>query len=535
MRYLLTPVLFIIINAICLTAVHAATQPDLIDAQKTFLTGEDVRERLQRLLDLEQQALALIEDEPLKMGSLGAAIIDLYPASQTGHMALSRYYEHLEAAEAKAQHDDALSHIQQQMQASGNGRATSPYRVLTIYDAQTFAMSNALSPVGSIYHSSALAEFSYMLIARPKSAPLEQMFFDLTHLLPVLSDHGGGSGNLTGWGVIRVLAADMDTAAQAAIGNYLTSSEKYEDALSWLKVASRSGNLLANTLLARIYWIQSESAEDEEARYELLQHTLDNYLQAITLGSTDAMYTLANLYLNDYYGEAEQPAAIPLLKRAGNLGHVDALIYLAHLHSAGTVVEQDKAAARGFYQQAIQDDNLAAAVAYARFLNTEKSSSSEDQPLFDTLERLASEQKDAQAMIMLGNLHARGLIPKASNRRATRWYKRAVKANPDNADVVNEVVWTLTVSDIEPLRNGKYALRTMTRLMENNEDAQQRPEYLDTWAAAYAATGDFERARSVQQQAIDRAVEQQREDVLDILKGHMDLFNAREPVIETAP
>ena len=55
-------------------------------------------------------------------------------------------------------------------------------------------------------------------------------------------------------------------------------------------------------------------------------------------------------------------------------------------------------------------------------------------------------------------------------------------------NIVNEVAWTLTVSDRDSLRRERYAREIMDHLMEANEAARQRPEYLDTWAATYAAT-----------------------------------------------
>lgn len=534
MRYLLT--IALLLGSATLTPVvsHAQADTDWQAQHASFLSGEDVRPRLRRLLELERQAHALIEDEPLKLGSLGAAITELYPGSQTGHLALSRYYEHLEAEEAQANHDNALEAIQQTMRESGDGGDQQPFRVMTIYDAQTFALSNDMSPVGSIYQSSKFAELGYLLVARPEGERLRQVFFDLSHLLPALSHHAEGAEALSAWGVIRVLASDMDTAAQTAIGAYLTNTKKYEDALSWLKVASRTGNILANTLLARIYWTQSEAEAEPEKVTELLELALENYLHAITLGSTDAMYTLANLYMNGYYGDENRIAAIPLLEQAADIGHVDAVVYLAHMYSAGEVVEQSTDQAREYFRRAVAEQHDGAAVAYARFLITEGLSDEEDASLFSTLRDMADE-KNPQAMIVLGNLHARDIAPDASIRRAVRWYKRALKAAPEDADVVNEVVWTLTVSDVEGLKREKFARKTMDRLMNNNDEARTRPEYLDTWAATYAATGDFARAVELQQQAISQAVQQSREDVLNILQGHLELFEMNKPVIEAAP
>ena len=138
-------------------------------------------------------------------------------------------------------------------------------------------------------------------------------------------------------------------------------------------------------------------------------------------------------------------------------------------------------------------------------------------------------------MVVLGNLYARGLGTRASTRRAINWYKKAVKLSPADADIVNEVAWTLTVSDIAGLKRGKFAKRIMDTLMEENPEMRTRPEYLDTWAAAHAASGDFDQAIALQEQAIAEATSQQREDVLDILKDHLQQFRAGAAITEKAP
>jgi len=136
---------------------------------------------------------------------------------------------------------------------------------------------------------------------------------------------------------------------------------------------------------------------------------------------------------------------------------------------------------------------------------------------------------------MLGNLHARGVATERNLRVAQRWYRDAVKAGTDNAQIVNEVAWTLAVSDLKRLRRGRFANRIMTRMMESNEQARAQPEYLDTWAATYAATGNFREAVRLQEMAVQAAIQADRDDVLDILRRHLDLFLNGKPVMEMVP
>ena len=102
-------------------------------------------------------------------------------------------------------------------------------------------------------------------------------------------------------------------------------------------------------------------------------------------------------------------------------------------------------------------------------------------------------------------------------------------------NIVNEVAWTLAVSHLEPLRKPSYALEIMDRAMSADEAARKNPVYLDTWAAAYAANGNFTRAVALQQQAVDAAKEQEESEVVEVLQAHLDAFQRGETVIDPVP
>jgi TPR repeat protein len=261
---------------------------------------------------------------------------------------------------------------------------------------------------------------------------------------------------------------------------------------------------------------------------------LENYLHAIALGSSDAMYALGVLYLNGHYGEENEVAGVPLLNQAAALDHSDATMFLGHLHYAGEVVDKDLGSARAYYAQASDLGNPMARKSYARFLLDRDAEQPGDPRALAWLEELA-DNGEAESMLLLGNLYARGVGTDPSARRAVNWFKQAVEQDPEDPNIVNEVAWTLAVSDRDGLRRERYAREIMDRLMEANGDARQRPEYLDTWAATYAANGDFDRAVTLQQQALDVAEAADYAEVLDILKVHLEAFHAGETISEAVP
>ena len=81
------------------------------DLRRAFLADPEFNERMQRLAPLERQAMQLLADEPLKLGAVGSAILDIYYGSIAGHYALLTFYEHVEAEDGAAEHRVWLERI----------------------------------------------------------------------------------------------------------------------------------------------------------------------------------------------------------------------------------------------------------------------------------------------------------------------------------------------------------------------------------------------------------------------------------------
>ena len=506
-------------------------QVSVTELRSTFLELDDLAERMARLTELETQAMQLVEDEPLKLGSIGSAILDTYYGSLTGHYVLERFYQHVESTDAAKPHSEWVARIREDMEANGDGSREDAYPAVTAVEAQMYVVSLGMSPVGSIYQTSEALPYSMLLQVRPDEGAIRNLHFDLASVFQAMSQELSRDIEFSPFALIGYQAKRGDSAAQAAIGAFLATQNRLDEATDWLRAASRTGNLLANSVLARIFWERASQESDPELVAAALEEVLENYLHAVALGSADAMYALGVLYLNDHYGEDNKSSGVPLLKQAADLGHSDAAMFLAHMHYTGEAVERDLDVASGYYVKASELENAFARRAYARFLLAEKR---EDPRAVKWLHELAKEG-DAESMLLLGNLHARGVGVKQSPRRAVGWYKDAVKVSPADANIVNEVAWTLTVSDMPSLKREKYALNIMSDLMSSDDEARSKPEYLDTWAATHAANGDFTRAVSVQQEAVEAAQADQYQDVREIISQHLDDFKNGRTITESAP
>jgi TPR repeat protein len=542
-----------------LTAVEykGTPLPSILGLQQEFLSQPDLMTRYLRLSELEAQALALAADEPLRLGSVGSAILEIYPASYTGHFVLEKFYRDLESSEAQQLHAAWLRHIRETTIGDADGSTDAPYKVMSINDARTFLAMQGLRETGALYQSNAETALGLTMLARENAqAPLRTQQFDLTSILQPLTADLAGTQTVqpnNPWPLLRELASSRNSAAQASIGTFLAKQRRFEAALGWLEVAARPGNLFANSLLARIYWFKAGTAQKQEQQQsatdsddaqptaeEFKQMALENHLQAVALGSADSMYSLGRLYIEEFFGPGNNAEGITLLEQAGRLGKAEALLYLGHQFRTGQRLEANPTAAKDYLEQAAALQNPTAIISYARYLTTAtgQENISAHERLMPWLLELA-DTDHAEAMVVLGNLSARGIAVPKSSRRALKWYKKAVRNAGSHhhgaAEIINEVSWTLATTPINSLRDSRYARTIMDKLMAADEAARDRPEYLDTWATTYAANGDFVTAIDKQQQAISKAEEQQRDDVLEILRMHLSKFKAGDRIVDQVP
>jgi TPR repeat protein len=513
------------------------------ELRDAFLAAPDFDQRMQQLAPLEQQALGMMVDEPLRLGAVGSAILNLYYGSLAGHYALVRFYQHVEAPDSVTQHQLWVDKITKSIETAGDGSKDRPYPVMSASEAQAFLRIRGLTSVGSMYHSGDKIPFMMLVSARPEQGPLQSIYFDLTAAYRAVestiaqeeqaegttpTDKPFSAGMLIGF-----LARSDDSAAQAAIGAYLLGQNRFRESADWLSAASRTGNLLANLMLARVYQLEARDLEGD-ARKEAMEFVLEQYLHAIAVGSDEAMFALAGLYLDGDYGEDNVESGLVLLKQSAALKNPNALMWLGHLYSEGTHVPKDEALAVDYFKQAAATGDTRARLQYVRFLLAQDNTHE-----FDPQARawLVEEAKarEPEAMLLLGNLYAKGIGVSQSYRQALTWFKSAVSTSPDDVNIVNEVAWTLAVTHLEPLRKPSYALEIMDRAMSGDETARKNPAYLDTWAAAYAANGNFTRAVAVQQQAVDAAREQEETEVVEVLQAHLDAFQRGETVIDPVP
>ena len=512
--------------------------------------------------ELESQALLYLEQEPLKLGSIGSAILEKDPLNLIGRLALSKFYSSLGTIETGTDFKESYEESIRIISESGNGSPEKPWVVSSNQVAELFLKDRGISRVGGVYQSNLQQKLGLMILGlEGVNTRPQEYYFDLSHLLNsanayLSTDKTQDSDNP--WPLLRLLSESRDSAAQAAIGAYLVKQKNYKSAINWLTASAQQDNLFAHTLLARIFWSQfsgieqmlrsdrDESTLTAENRESLRSQLNDlktksqsHHRQAISLGSVESMYTLGRLLFEGKFGPGKVIEGQELLEQSGKLGNAESFLFLAHHYRFGSIVRKDISRSTTFFSQAAKLRNPEAIVAFARFLISPAGEGFREEEQFGIvklLEELVAE-KEPEAMVVLGNLSAAGVQTDQSFRRAISWYKKAVKTVSNNVDeasdeIINEVAWILATTSERSLKRARYALRIIDKRMQDSTLAREKPEFLDTWAAALAANGQFEKAIEIQKQAISKATEQDRDDVLRILERHLESFKSNQPITE---
>ena len=152
---------------------------DVAELKQAFLDAPDYAERMEQLSTLERQALQLMEEEPLKLGPLASAILDRYYGSLAGHKALHRFYEHVDTADAAANHAHWVERITANVETDADGSKARPYRVVSASEAHAYLVVTAFEPVGSMYLTTDEVPLMMMVAAKPGDGRMRNVYFDL--------------------------------------------------------------------------------------------------------------------------------------------------------------------------------------------------------------------------------------------------------------------------------------------------------------------------------------------------------------------
>ena len=281
------------------------------------------------------------------------------------------------------------------------------------------------------------------------------LFIALGHL------YGRGVAQNTALGRARLtaLAEGGNALAMSHFASSLRADGgRHDEAADWYRKASAAGDPNALVALAFMYLGGELTASNrlDEAN-ALLQ-------QAAAAGSDVAMVRLAHHYLSGMGVPKDYRKSQELFAAASALGNTDADVGLGYLYQAELVAVPLDRSAGFWYQRAAHAGNVEGQLRWARML-----------------------------------------LGQNRTLQARSWFAAAARQN--NAAGHNNLAWLLATFRDAGLRDGARALVHAQLAVE----AQPSATHLDTLAAAYAETGQF-----------DRAVETQREALAALLAADAD-------------
>jgi Flp pilus assembly protein TadD len=152
-----------------------------------------------------------------------------------------------------------------------------------------------------------------------------------------------------------------------------------------------------------------------------------------------------------------------------------------------------------------------------------------DEAIAEYREALRLDAGHAEAHNNLG----RALVHRGRRAEAVVHYRQASTMRPNWVEPVNNLAWLLATDPDAGVRSGEEAVRLAARTCELTH--YQQPEALDTLAAAYAETREFDQAAKVAQQGIDLAIRCGKHDVAGQIRERLRLYQASQPFRESGP
>ena len=111
-------------------------------------------------------------------------------------------------------------------------------------------------------------------------------------------------------------------------------------------------------------------------------------------------------------------------------------------------------------------------------------------------------------------------------------YQNLLEIEPDHHKALNNLAWILCTSKNQEIRNLDKARQLAEKgcQLSNNQD----PVLLDTLAIIYAATGNFEQAVKIANQAIALADSSGKPELSQEIKSRLKLYQNSKPYQHTA-
>lgn len=335
------------------------------------------------------------------------------------------------------------------------------------------------------------------------------------------------------------MAADQNYAlAQSSLGrcygNGQGVTKNEAEAVKWFRRAAAQNDAKAQYSLGRCYGIGKGVTKDETEAVKWFR-------KAAAQNNADAQYSLGWHYANGRGVATNEVQALKCLRKAAEQNDASAQLTLGwyYQHGRGTATDYVEAykwsllaseqGHRGAKQRLVMvadwmtPKQIAEGQELARSFKTQQvpASGGDGNDLFITEDvsagfqlptqqsdadrkllagvRAKAEMGDAQSQYELGRVFAFGRLGVSKDEAAAvGWFRKAAESGEIPA--FTALAWILATSPNSDIRDGSNAVVFAEKAVAATN--RKIPAELDTLAAAYAETGQFEKAASTQQEAI---------------------------------
>jgi tetratricopeptide (TPR) repeat protein len=142
-----------------------------------------------------------------------------------------------------------------------------------------------------------------------------------------------------------------------------------------------------------------------------------------------------------------------------------------------------------------------------------------------------SHQMDEKVLNIIGILHYR----QGDFEQAIDSWKKTLEIKPDFPDALNNLAWIRATNADARFRNPDEAIELSLRACKSMGKKQNKPDFLETLAAAYASAGKFDQAVETARTALNQAQTTGKEDMIKRIRDHLALYQAGKPCLENHP
>ena len=278
----------------------------------------------------------------------------------------------------------------------------------------------------------------------------------------------------------------------------------------WLRESADAGHVDALVQLARSYRVPFADPPD-------LDRALALYQLAVDKGSLEALTALGYVYLGGETGTPDLQRATQYFRQAAQGNSPAAQTALGFM----SIADHQYAAARQWFERAAAVQYPEAFTGLGRLYQEGLGVAASRTRAIESYAKGAT-LGDVQAQLRLASLDLAPPVSQTNTESALRWLRLA--AEQDHPQGHNGLAWVLATSRFDRLRDGATAVVEANRATTLTRTAST----LDTLAAAYAESGDFDKAVATQRDAL-AALAQDQHALRDAFEQHLDRYLKQQP------